>query len=225
MGSDAERNTRKNKVLPDAAKPDRLRRVEPAARREAILDAALSVFAESGYEAARLDAVAERAGVAKGTLYLYFDDKEALFEEVIRSAASPVVERLSALAAVPDMPIDKLLEALFGVFEKDVLGTKRKLLIRLVIAEGPRFPRVAEFYYRNVVGRVLPLIAKVAERAAERGELPNDALARFPQLIAAPLLVAIIWDGLFARIKPLDVDGFLRAYRELLTRPSGSASP
>src|SRR4029078_6979909 len=224
MGSDAERNTRKNKVLPDTAKPDRLRRVEPAARRESILDAALSVFAESGYEAARLDAVAERAGVAKGTLYLYFDHKEALFEEVIRSAASPVVERRSALAAVPDMPIDKLLEALFGVFEKDVLGTKRKLLIRLVIAEGPRFPRIAEFYYRNVVGRVLPLIAKVAERGAERGELPNAALARFPQLIAAPLLVAIIWDGLFARIKPLDVDGFLRAYPQLPPRPSRSAS-
>src|SRR4029078_5433409 len=106
----------------------------------------------SGYEAARLDAVAERAGVAKGTLYLYFDDKEALFEEVIRSAASPVVERLSALAAVPDMPIDKLLEALFGVFEKDVLGTKRKLLIRLVIAEGARTPRMPDVYYRKLCG-------------------------------------------------------------------------
>src|ERR1044072_6655305 len=99
MGSDAERNTRKNKVLLDTAKPVRVLRVEPAARCEAIRDAALSVSAEAGYEAARLDAVAERAGIAKGTLYLYFDDKEALFEEVIRSAASPVVERLSVLAA------------------------------------------------------------------------------------------------------------------------------
>ena len=84
---------------------DRLRSIEPAARREAILDAALTVFAERGFEAARLDDVAARAGVAKGTLYLYFKDKEALFEEVVRSAVSPVVERLSVLAAAPDMPM------------------------------------------------------------------------------------------------------------------------
>jgi AcrR family transcriptional regulator len=206
-------------------KPGRVRKIEPAARREAILDAALSVFSERGYEAARLDDVAERAGVAKGTLYLYFDDKEALFEEVIRGAVSPIVERLSALASIPDMPVGESLEALFAVFEKEILGTKRKLLIRLIIAEGPRFPRIAEFYYRNVVGRVMPLISKMAQRAAERGELPSDDLARFPQLIAAPLLVAVIWDGLFARISPLDVAGFFRAHREMLTQTSRSSSP
>ena len=91
-------------MLPDAAKPDRLRRVEPAARRQAILDAALSVFAERGFEAARLDDVAARAGVAKGTLYLYFRDKEALFEELMRSAVSPIIEAVSRAASAPDMP-------------------------------------------------------------------------------------------------------------------------
>ena len=69
-----------------ARKPARARKVEPGARRQAILDAALSVFAERGFEAARLDDVAARAGVAKGTLYLYFRDKEALFEELVRGA-------------------------------------------------------------------------------------------------------------------------------------------
>jgi AcrR family transcriptional regulator len=225
MAAETKKKRAKSRQLTLPSKPARVRKIEPAARREAILDAALSVFAERGYEAARLDDVAERAGVAKGTLYLYFADKEALFEEVIRGAASPVVERLSALAAIPDMPIAESLEALFTVFEKEVLGTKRKLLIRLVIAEGPRFPRIAEFYYRNVVGRIMPLIGKMAQRAAERGELPSDALARYPQLIAAPLLAAVIWDGLFSRISPLDVAGFLRAHREVLTQKSRSSSP
>ena len=182
--------------------PGRARKAEPAARRDAILDAALTVFAERGFEAARLDDVAAQAGVAKGTLYLYFKDKEALFEEVVRSAASPIVERLSVLATAPDMPMTLMLDALFGLFEKEVLGTRRKLLIRLIIAEGPRFPRIAEFYFRDVISRIMPMLSKIAQRAADRGELPNDAVARYPQLVAAPLLLSVIWDGLFARISP-----------------------
>lgn len=190
-----------------------------------ILDAALSVFAEHGFEAARLDDVAARAGVAKGTLYLYFDDKEKLFEEVVRGAVTPIVERVSALAAASDVPLDKVLEALFSVFERDVLGTKRKLVIRLIIAEGARFPRIAEFYYRNVVGRIMPLIRKMAARAVERDELSTDALARYPQLIAAPLLLAIIWDALFQRIEPLDFADFFQAHREMLAAGTQRARP
>jgi AcrR family transcriptional regulator len=195
----------------------RARKTDAGARRQAILEAALTVFAEHGYEAARLDDVARRAGVAKGTLYLYFNDKEALFESLIRSAIDPVLERLKTVSAVPDLPLSQVLEGLFSVFRSEVLGTQRKLLLRLIIAEGPRFPAIAEFHYRNVVARILPLVREVAKRAVERGELPNDALVRFPQLIAGPLLLAVIWDAMFARIDPLDVKSFLRAYSEALT--------
>ncbi len=203
----------------------RARKLEPAERRLVILDAALSVFAERGFEAARLDDVAAKAGVAKGTLYLYFDDKEKLFEEVVRGAVTPIVERISALAAAPEMPIASVLEALFQVFEKEVLATKRKLIIRLIIAEGPRFPRIAEFYYRNVVGRVMPLIRKMAESAVARGELSTDAIARYPQLVAAPLLVAILWDALFQRIDPIDFAEFFRAHGEMLAAGKRRTKP
>ena len=71
-------------------------------------------------------------------------------------------------------------------------------MIRLIIAEGPRFPRIAEFYYRNVVAHIMPLLAKLAERAVGRGEFSSDAYARYLQLIAAPLLLAVVWDSLFA---------------------------
>lgn len=206
-------------------KPSRAPKQRTGTRRDAILEAALSVFSERGYEAARLDDVARSAGVAKGTLYLYFKDKETLFEEVVRGAISPIIERLSALAAAPDLPVSTVLETLFSVFEKEVLGTQRKLIIRLIIAEGPRFPRIAEFYYRNVVGRVMPLVSQMAEHAVERGELKTDGLARYPQLIAAPLLVAVIWDSLFARIKPLDVADFFRAHREMLLATPRRAKP
>jgi AcrR family transcriptional regulator len=162
-------------------------------------------------------------GSPRVTLYLYFDDKEALFEEVVRSAVSPILERLDVLAAASDLSTDKILENLFAVFEKEVLGTKRKLLLRLIIAEGPRFPRIAQFYYRNVISRVMPLIAKVAERGVARGEVSSDAFARHPQLVAAPLLIAVIWDALFAKIKPLDVADFLRAHRQVITGKSRGA--
>ncbi len=204
---------------------ERKPRMQPAERRQAILDAALVVFAEHGFEAARLDEVAARAGVAKGTLYLYFKDKQALFETLVRSAIDPIFERIEAVTTVPDLPLAQVLQTLFAVFRSQILETDRKLMIRLVIAEGPRFPAIAEFYYRNVVARMLPLIRRIAERAVERGELPNDALARFPQLAAGPLLLAVLWDAMFTRIDPLDVKRYLEAFGDMLTAGARSPAP
>jgi AcrR family transcriptional regulator len=197
-------------------KRSRAPKVEPEARRQAILDAALFTFAEHGFEAARLDDVAARVGVAKGTLYLYFQSKEALFEELVRTAVAPITRRMSELAAAPDVPPMKAIEAFFALFETEVLGTKRKLLLRLIISEGPRIPTIAEVYYREVVSRGLAMMRTLAERAARQGEFATDAPARFPQLIVAPLLVALIWDGLFAKIDPLDVSRLLTAHAEVL---------
>jgi AcrR family transcriptional regulator len=205
----------------EQAKAGVSRRTGQEARRQAILDAALTEFAERGFEAARLDDIAARAGVAKGTLYLYFDDKEKLFEALIRNAVDPIIGRLDALAEAQNLPVEEVLGALFSTFENEVLGTKRKLLMRLLIAEGPRFPAIAEFHYRNVVSRIMPLIRKVAERAVERGEFSTDAAARFPQLIAAPLITAVIWDALFSRIEPLDAGALFRAHLEILTCAPG----
>jgi AcrR family transcriptional regulator len=197
-----------------AARP---RRINPEARRRAILEAALAEFAERGYAAARLDDVAARAGVAKGTLYLYFAHKEALFEQLIRSAVSPLIDRFAGLAAAADLSPLEALDKFFELFRREVLGTDRKLLLRLIIAEGARFPAISEIYYREVVARGLRLMRGLAERASAQGTFANAATSRYPQLIVAPLLLAVIWDGLFSRIHPLDVGGLLRAHREVLT--------
>ena len=98
----------------------------------------------------------------------------------------------------------------------DVYGTRRKDVIRLIIAEGPRFPKLADFYYREVIARVLPAMRALLGRAVERGELADDALARFPQLLIAPALLAIIWNSLFERLAPLDVRDLMRAHLGLL---------
>ena len=102
------------------------------------------------------------------------------------------------------------------------MATRRKDVIRLIIAEGPRFPKLAEFYYREVIARVLAAMRALLNRAVENGELGNDALARFPQLLIAPALVAVVWNGLFERFAPLDVRELMRAHLDLLFGDRGA---
>lgn len=191
---------------------------QQAARREEILSAALGVFAEHGFEAARLDDVAKRAGVAKGTLYLYFKDKTALFEEIVREAAAPLIERLGAMSEAPDVPAPLLLATFLEMFRSQVLDTDRKLILRLIIAEGPRFPQIAAFYHREVVSRGMVLLRKVIARGVSRGELRGDALERFPQLLMAPALAALLWDGLFQKHDPVDFKEMFAAHLSLITQ-------
>ena len=186
-----------------------------AERRDAILAAALEEFSASGFAATRLDDVAKRAGVAKGTIYLYFRDKESLFQELVRATLSPLVAKLEA-APKTDLPARAVAEAIAELFVREIFGTRRQDVIRLIIAEGGRFPKLAEFYYHEVIERVVTAVRAVLKRAVARGELSSDALARFPQLLIAPALVTIIWNGLFARFAPLDVRELMRAHIDLL---------
>jgi AcrR family transcriptional regulator len=209
------------------ARPEKARRRPLPARREAILTAALEEFSAQGFSAARLDDVAKRAGVAKGTIYLYFRDKEALFEELIRSVLSPVVGALEIALRDP-RPVREIAETAVDIFLREVYGTRRKDVIRLVLSEGARFPKLAEFYHREVLSRLFGAMQALLKRAADRGELRNAAVVQFPQLIGAPAIVGIIWNGLFERFEPLDVRGFLRTQIDLIftpTLPSPAGAP
>jgi len=186
-----------------------------AARREAILAAALDEFSARGFAAARLDDMAKRAGVAKGTIYLHFRDKEALFQEIVRSLMGPFVGTLEGVFKA-DIPLRTIADQVVELFVREVFGTRRKDIIRLIITEGPRFPKLAEFYYREVLSRVFSGARERLRRAVDRGEISHDSLVRFPQLIAAPGMVAIIWSGLFDRFEPLDVRELLRAHMNIL---------
>jgi AcrR family transcriptional regulator len=193
----------------------RLRRDRRAERRAAILAAALQEFTARGFAAARLDDVAERAGIAKGTIYLYFADKETLFQELIRSELSPVVGTLEFALGL-DLPVRVAAERAMELFLREVYGTERRNIIRLIISEGPRFPQLAEFYYREVISRGIAAVRAMLKRAYERGELRSDAVVRFPQLLIAPGIVAIIWKGLFEPHAPLDVAAMMRAHLDLV---------
>jgi AcrR family transcriptional regulator len=193
-----------------------------AERRDAILNAALEEFTASGFAAARMEDVAKRAGVAKGTLYLYFRDKEALFQELIRSIMSPLIGKLES-APFADLPFRALAEAIIDLFVREIYGTRRKDVIRLMIAEGPRFPKLAEFYYHEVIENVLGALRGLLERAVARGEVKYAGIARFPHLLVAPGVVAIVWNGLFDRFAPLDVAALMRAHLDLVLGEEGAS--
>jgi AcrR family transcriptional regulator len=202
--------------LASSADERRQNRVGRAAnRRQAIFDAALDEFIDRGYAATRLDDIARRAGVAKGTIYLYFKDKQALFEELVRSALLPLIDRL-AMPQAGGGSARALLENFVGNFVKEVVATRRSAIVRLILAEGPRFPDIADFYYREVVARGLAGMRALIELGIASGEIRQAGLKDFPQLVVAPAIVAVIWQGLFARHAPLDVTAMLRVHLDLI---------
>lgn len=190
-------------------------------RRRAILDAALAEFAAHGFTEAKLELVARRAGIAKGTLYLYFADKEALFRALVEAAITPVLLDADALVALFPGSTRDLLDRLMTLLADRILAGPAAALVRLMITEGPRFPELAAFYHRAVVSRGLALIRQLAQRGLDRGELTSDAAVRFPQLVVAPAILAVVWNGLFAAVEPLDPRALLAAHRDLLLRGLG----
>jgi AcrR family transcriptional regulator len=191
------------------------RAARAAERRQAIIDAALDEFIARGFTATRLDDVAKRAGVAKGTIYLHFKDKESMFEELIRTALVPLIGRLHAPPAIGGSVRDAV-EGFARTFIQEIATTRRGDIVRLIVAEGPRFPNIADFYYREVVSRGLAGMRALIELGVARGEIQQENLARFPQIVVAPALIAVIWQSLFSKHAPLDATEMLRVHLDLI---------
>ena len=195
------------------AVPNRAERA--AERRQAIVEAALQEFVARGFTATRLDDIARRAGVAKGTIYLHFKDKESMFEELIRTAIVPLVGRITAPPPI-GASIRDTVEHVTLTFIQEIVTTPRADIVRLIIAEGARFPAIADFYYREVISRGLAGMRAMIELAVARGEIRQAQLARFPQIMIAPAIVAVIWKSLFERHSPLDAIAMFRVHLDLI---------
>jgi AcrR family transcriptional regulator len=204
-------------ALPEAPslEPPSSRATRAAERRAAIIEGALDEFIARGFAATRLDDVAKRAGVAKGTIYLHFKDKEALFQELIRTALVPLIGRL-AKPPVAGESVRAALEGFAQTFAREVVTTRRGDIVRLIVAEGAKFPSVADFYYREVVSRGMAAMRALIEVGIARGEIRQEGLTRFPQIVVAPAIVAVIWQGLFGRHAPLDTTEMLRVHLDLI---------
>jgi len=198
--------------------PTRWRRRKEA-RPEEILAAALASFAERGFAATRLEDVAARAGISKGTLYLYFGGKEKLFEAVVRATLLPNLERIEALTATFEGPSAQLLERLL-VTIAGVVSARMGAIPKLVIAEAGNFPDLARFYLDEVVRRGLRLIATILRRGIERGEFRPVDVDHTVFCVIAPMLIAALWKNSLEPHDdaPLDAQALARAHLDLLLR-------
>lgn len=191
-------------------------------RMEEILRAAAEVFTEKGFASARIEDVAQRAGIAKGTVYLHFASKEALFKALVETVVAPSVGHMEELMRDDEIPSAELLRRVLGVVRGEILGTERRRVVRLVVTEGHRFPDIARLYHDKVIRRAMGLLRRIVERGIVRGEFAHDELLRFPQLFAAPLLVAVVWHELFEPRESLDADAMLDAHLGLMLRGLGA---
>jgi AcrR family transcriptional regulator len=195
-----------------------------AATRKALLKAALESFLERGFAETRMSDVAARAGVAKGTTYLHFADKAALFGEVLRSVMSDARAGRSAPRPLPDERTGDFLRRVIPPILKDLQTSGMIAVPRLVVTEGARFPELASVYRQIAIEPVLRLVRLYARRAERLGEMQSDSLSRLPILLAAPVVVATLWNGLFVDDEQLDAAAVFAAWLDLVfERNEGAA--
>ncbi len=186
------------------------------ARPGEILQAALAEFAAHGFAATRLEDIAKRAGITKGTIYLYFDDKESLFRALLQQEAGREFDALDKLLSDYTGPAEALLRTLVNEFGRRILQSEFRHLLRLLIAEGPKFPDLLAFHHAEIIGRGRALISRVIRYGIERGEFRDNGLAQVPQLIAAGPILLMIWQTLFADIETLDAPRYLDTLADTL---------
>jgi AcrR family transcriptional regulator len=180
---------------PQDTKPRWERRKD--ARPQELLAAALDQFVERGYAATRLEDVAKQAGVSKGTLYLYFANKEELFKAVVRENIVHAIGEAEQEAAVFDGPSSELLRAILMKWWDQICATRLAGITKLMLSEGNNFPELAQFYNEDVVARGNGLIASVLVRGIARGEFrPVDPAVMTPVLVA-PVLMLMMWTHSF----------------------------
>ena len=181
-----------------------------------ITEAALAAFADKGYAATRVDEVAKRAGVSKGLLYLYFKTKEDLFKAVIRSFLSPRIDALISNIEETELSADEFVRGPFLDFAKSLPRSPAKILVRLMIAEGPKHPDLVEWYWENVVSGALGALRSLIEKGVDNGEFRESALNEFPQLLVTPIFFSMIFTIVFKQQMNLDTDRFIEAHVEII---------
>lgn len=194
-------------VTPPRPRWERRKEARPAE----LLAAALDLFVEKGYAGTRLEDVAARAGVSKGTLYLYFQNKEELFKAVVREN---IVTQLSEAAQEMqdfDGPSEALLRGLIESWWKDFGATQAGALTKLLMAESGNFPEIARFFLEEVIEPWHRLLGSVIERGIRRREFRTVDVALFTRVLTAPLVMLSLWNRSFGvcSAQPVDAGAFV----------------
>lgn len=200
---------------PEQAQPEAgLRDRKKEAKRAAIIAAAQAEFIAHGFAEARLARVAAQAGVAKGTLYLYFDSKEALFDAVLRGALPLIFA--PPVAPDPGTPPQVAFRRRLRAAIADMQASGRDKLALIVLSESAQFPGLARIYLEAILE---PLFGLVRDYASSSGVARLEPLTRYPQLLLAPMLAATMWNRLMTERPPLDLPEMLETHLTLVLGP------
>jgi AcrR family transcriptional regulator len=198
-----------------------------AARPGEIVTAAMAVFAERGFAAAKLDDIARRAGVSKGALYLYFETKEEIFRAVVAQAIAPNMQAIRAVIAAHPGPLADLLrlvaERVGVLIETLPVGG----VLKMVIAEAGNFPELARVWHDDLVAHILGAMTDAIRAAQGRGEVrPGDPRV-FALEIIAPMLLGVIWRETFVPVgaDPFDLPALARQHVETMIQGMKIRSP
>ena len=185
-----------------------------AARPQEILDAALTLFAQKGFAATRLEEVAARAGVSKGTIYLYFESKEAVFKALVQEKLGTRIGGFTEMLRAYEGSSAELLTLLLRNFGTIVSNSELVVLPKIVISEAGNFPELARMYREEIVSRGLGLLGEVIERGTRRGEFKKIPKEHAARMAAAPLLMIAIWRTTFEKFddEPYDYQGLVEAH-------------
>lgn len=192
-------------------------RAEQKARRPLeILESAFEEFTANGYAATRVEDVAARLGITKGTVYLYFPTKDALFEAMIRHMSTPFTDILASVDTLEGSYSDRLRALLLLAHEKIADDRKTRELLRLTLAEGARFPNIVDRHFDEFIAPLLGAVRSLVDQGVFAGEFRGGAAASVPDVVTSSVLHVAVMRLMFADRRPIDGTAFIAAHLDIV---------
>jgi AcrR family transcriptional regulator len=197
-------------------RPDTRRR-RKAERPQEILEAAFVEFSRNGYATTTLERIAERAGVTKGTIYVYFESKEHLFISMVQGFTKGAQEIVQEMYETHDGSTADLLRAQFSlIYQHIVEDRRRREVVRMLIADASRFPKLADRYFDEILRPCLDRLKQAIQRGIDRGEIRKSSIVDSPQVVIAPIALVDLWLMMFDDRQPLDLKAYFDAHLEMV---------
>jgi len=194
-----------------------IRRRRKAERPQEILEAAFSEFSRNGYATTTLDRIAEGAGVTKGTIYVYFENKEHLFISMVHEAMKATLDTIQDMFERHEGSTADLLRAQFSfIYQHLVEDRRRREVLRMLIAEASRFPALADRYHEEIHRPCMELLQQAIQRGMDRGEIRRSPVTDCLLVIIAPIALVDVWMMMFDDRHLLDLKTYFNAHIDLV---------
>jgi AcrR family transcriptional regulator len=194
-----------------ASRPER-----KARRPYEILEAAFEEFAAKGYAATRVEDVATRMGITKGTVYLYFPTKDVLFREMFRHASTSSADLSTAMGSLRGSCAERIRDLLLIAYENIANDRKTRELLRLFVAERTRFPEMVDYARGQFIASTLAVLTALVEEGVKSGEFRQDAAVDTPDVLASSIVHIAFWRLMLADRKPIDGKALAEAHIDLV---------